>query len=101
MKLNIIVECLEENCNESYVVETGRRLSERCIDHNGWDKASQIFKHSVERKHSPPNLQEFRFLKRNYRKNKFWRKYTESLLIKEKRSTLNTHERSIPLKLFN
>ena len=51
MKLNIFVECLEEN--ESYVVETGRRLSERCIDHNGWDKASQIFKHSVERKQPP------------------------------------------------
>ena len=32
------VECQDENCNENYVRETGRRLLERVIDHNGWDK---------------------------------------------------------------
>ena len=53
------VEYPEENCNENYVGETGRRLSERVIDHNGRDK------------------------------NKFRRKFTESLLIKKKRSTFN------------
>ena len=36
------VEYLEENCNENYVGETGRRLSERVIDHNGRDKNSHI-----------------------------------------------------------
>ena len=36
----------------------------------------------------------------NY-KNKFRRKISESLYIKEKRSSLNTQEKSVPLKLFN
>ena len=50
------VECPEENCNESYVGETGRRLLERVTDHNGQDKNTHIFKHSVEREHRPPSL---------------------------------------------
>ena len=95
------VECPEENCNENYVGQTGRRLSEKVIDHHGRDKNSHIFKHSVEREHRSPSLQEFSILGGNYHKNKFRRKVAESLLIKEKRSTLNTQEKSIPLKLFN
>ena len=43
------VECPEENCNDNYVGEVSCRLSERVIDHNGPDKYSHIFKHSVER----------------------------------------------------
>ena len=50
------VEYPEENCYENYVGETGRRLSERVIDHNGRDKNSHIFKHSVEREHRPSSL---------------------------------------------
>ena len=46
------VECPEENCNENYVGETGRRLSERLIDHNGRDKNSH-------REHWSPSLQDF------------------------------------------
>ena len=38
------VECPKENWNENYVGETGRRLRERVIDHNGRDKNSHIFK---------------------------------------------------------
>ena len=95
------VECPEENCNENYVGETGRRLSVSVIDHNGQDKNSHIFKHSVEREHRPPSLQEFSILGGNYHKNKFHRKVAESLLIKEKQPTLNTQEKSIPFKLFN
>ena len=95
------VECPEENCNENYVGETGRRLSERVIDHNGRDKNSHIFKYSFEREHRPPSLQELSVLGGNYRKNKFRRKVAESLLTKEKRSTLHTKGKSIPLKLFN
>ena len=39
------VECPKENCNKNYVGETGLRLSERVIDHNGRDKTSHLFKH--------------------------------------------------------
>ena len=38
--ITFYVECTEENCNENYEGETGRRLSERVIDHNGRDKNS-------------------------------------------------------------
>ena len=67
------VECPEENCNENYLGETGRRLSERVIFHNCWDKNTHIFKHSVERERRPPSLQKFSILGGNYRKNKFRR----------------------------
>ena len=65
------VECPEEICNENYVGKTGRRLSERVIDHNGRDKNSQISKRSVGREKRSPSLQEFSILGSNYRKNKF------------------------------
>ena len=65
------VECPEENCNENYVGKTGRRLSERVIDHNGRDKNSQISKSFVGREQRSPSLQEFSILGSNYRKNKF------------------------------
>ena len=95
------VECPEENCDENYVGETRRRLSERVIDHNGWDKTFHIFKHLVEREHRRPSLQEFSILGGNYCKNKFGRKVTGASLIKGKQSTLNTQQKSIPVKLFN
>ena len=71
------VECPEENCNENYVQETGPRLSERIIDHNGRDKNSHTFKHSVDREHRPPSLHEFSILGSSYHKNKFRRKVAE------------------------
>ena len=63
--------------------------------------ADTSFKHSVEREYRPPSLQEFSILGGNYRKNKFRRNVAESLFIKEKRSTLNAKDKSIPLELFN
>ena len=94
-------ECPEENCNENDVEVTGHRLSERNIDHDGRDKSSHILKYSVEREHRPLSLQEFSTLGGTYRKNKFCRIVALSLLLKEKRSTLNKQEKSISLKLFN
>ena len=95
------VECLEENFNEKYVGETGCRVSERVIDHDGRDKNFHIFEHSVEREHRPPIHHEFSILGGNYCKNTFRGKVVESLLMKEKRSTHDTQETSIPAKLFN
>ena len=63
------VECPEENYNENYVGETGRRLSERVINHNGWDKNFHIVKHLVKRKHRLPRLQEFTISGGNYCKS--------------------------------
>ena len=36
-------ECPEEQCNENYIGETGRRISERIIDHAGRDSKSYIY----------------------------------------------------------
>ena len=43
-------ECLEKQCNENYIDETGRRsvISERIIDHAGRDSRSYTFKHCTE-----------------------------------------------------
>ena len=48
-----------------------------------------------------PSVKGFMILGTNYKKKKFRRKISESLYIKEKRSSLNTQEKSVPLKLFN
>ena len=71
------VECPEENCYKNYVGETGRRLSERVIDHNGQDKNSHLFKHSIEKEHRLPSRQEFSILGGNYHKNTFCRKVAQ------------------------
>ena len=38
------VKCPEETCGEDYIVETGKILSERVIDHSGRDKNSHVLK---------------------------------------------------------
>ena len=95
------VKCPEETCRENYIVETERRLSERVIDHSGSDKSSPVLKHCIEKEHKLPSLEYFMILGTNYKKNKFRRKVSESLYIKEKRSSLNTQEKYVSLKLFN
>ena len=74
-------DCPNEKCRENYIGESGRRISEIIKVHNGRDLKSHILRHSVESEHA--NV------------------ISESLLIKEKRPTLNTHHKSVPLKLFN
>ena len=49
----------------------------KVIDHNIWDKISQIFKHFVDGEHKAPILYEFSILGGNYRRNKFRRKVSE------------------------
>ena len=41
-------KCPSEICDENYVGESGRRIAERVIDHNGRDHKSHILKHSLE-----------------------------------------------------
>ena len=37
-------DCPVENCNDDYVGETARRISEKVIDHRGRDKKLSYFK---------------------------------------------------------
>ena len=92
--------CPEPGCAEDYIGETGRRLNERVIYHNGRYKKSHLYKHSQESNHPCVALSDFEIIGSNFQNQKFKRKIAESLLIREKRSSLNTQEMSIPLKLF-
>ena len=92
--------CPKPGCVEDYTRETGRRLNERLIDHNRRDKKLHLYKHSQESNHPCVVLNDFKMIGSNFQNQKFKRKITESLLIREKRSSLNRQEMSIPLKRF-
>ena len=107
--------CHEPGCVEDYSGETGRILrgslkrmrrmkriekNERVIDNNGRDKKSHLYKHLQDNNHSCIALSDFKIIESSFRNQKFKRKIAESLLIREKRSSLNVQEMSIPLKLF-
>ena len=92
--------CPKPGCVEDYNGETGRRLNERMVDHNGRDKKSHLYKHSQESNHLCVALSNFKIIVSNFQNQKFKRKIAESLLIRETRSSLTTKEMSIPLRLF-
>ena len=94
-------KCPEEQCTEDYTGETGRRLIERVKDHSGKDSKSHLFKHAMETNHKTVTLDDFKIIGKGYKRSKFRCKLAESLYIKEKRSSLNTQEASVLLKLFN
>ena len=78
-----------------------RVVAERIKDHNGRDLKSHILRHSVESGHVNVHCEDFKVTAKNFNNNSWKRKIAESLLIKEKRPTLNIHDKSVPLKLFN
>ena len=85
------------SCRENYISESGRRISKRIKDHNSKDLKSHILGHSVESGNENVSYED----SKNFNNNHCKRKIAESLLIKGKRPTLNTHDKSVPLKLFN
>ena len=83
----------ESKCSENYTGETARRLSERVLDHNGRDAKSHLVKHAIEKCHKYPKI--------GYKNNTLKRRVTGSLFIKDVKPFLNTHAKSVQLKLFN
>ena len=90
-----------KNCLELCNGETGMRLIKQVNEHSGKDINSHMFKHSMAANHPTVTLDDFTVLSSGYRNRKFKRKASESLFIKENRTTLNKHGTSVPLKLFN
>ena len=90
-----------EKCRENYIGESGCRISERIKDHNGRDQKSHISRHSLEFGHVNVSYEDFKIIAKNFNNNHWKHRIAESLLIKEKRPTLNSHDKSVPLKLFN
>ena len=67
-------ECSEEQCNKNYIGETGRRISERIIDHTGRDLKSYVYKHCIETGHRSPDINDLKIIGNNFWKNVFKRK---------------------------
>ena len=90
--------CSAENCNENYIGESARRLDERMKDHNGRDRNSHLFKHSVESRHDPVLKNDFRIIGKGYRSNTSRTKIAEALFIKKMKPSLNIQEKSVKLE---
>ena len=95
-----LCKCPEKECQEQYIGETKRRISERIIDHDRQDRFSHMLHHSRDRKHLHVWTKDFKILGSNY-SSTTKRKISESLFIGEFNPTMNTQETSYPLKLFN
>ena len=94
-------KCPAKKCNDNYVGETGRHISERIMDHNGRDVNSHLLKHHMEKKHQYPQNKDFIILSSSFQNNVVKRKISEVLWIKDVRPTLNRQKISIELKLLN
>ena len=94
-------DCTNGKCKENDIGESRLRISERIKDHNVRVLKSHILRHSVESGHANVSCEDFKIIAKNFNNNHWKRRIVESLLIKEKRPTLNTHDKSVPLKLFN
>ena len=99
--LTYLVKCPENACSETYLGETARRLNERIIEHADKDNKSQMPMHTLQSGHPSVSPNNFRILQKGYNRNKVKRKMSESLLIRKHRPSLNIHENSVPLELFN
>ena len=94
-------KCPEPTCNEAYLGETGRRIIERSADHCGKDKQPHLLRHALNSNHKTVDLKDFKIIDSSYHNNRFKRKISEALYIKEYKPSLNTQEQSVQLKVFN
>ena len=94
-------KCSNELCDKNYVGESGRRITERVKGLNGRDHKLHILKHSLKTGYELVISSDFSIISKNFNGNKQKWKIAESLLIKHLRLTLNIHDKSVPLKLFN
>ena len=79
--------CPNVSCNETYVGETDRRITERIMDHNNRDKSSHLLKQTRESQHTHIWNDDFKTLNGNY-KSSIKRKISEALYIGTLKPTL-------------
>ena len=82
----------EPTCHEDYLGETGRRIIERSADHCGKDKQSHLLRHALNNNHKIVDLKDFKIIDSSYHNNRFKRKISEALYIKQYKPSLNTQE---------
>ena len=89
-------KCPETNCDKDYLSETGRRLMERAADHCGKDKQSHLLKRALISNHPVVDFKDLKIIDKNYHGNKYKRKISEALYIKQYRPLLSNI-----IKIFN
>ena len=94
-------KCPKSTCNEDYLGETGRIIIERSADHCGKYKHLHLLRHALNNSHKTADLKDFKIIDFGYHNNRFKRKISEALYIKQYKPPLNTEEQSVQLKLFN
>ena len=94
-------KCPEPTCNEDYLGENGRKITERSADHCGKDKQSHLLRHALNNNDKTVDLKDFKIIDSSYHSNRFKRKISEALYIKQYKPCLNTQEQSVQLKHFN
>ena len=82
----------ENDCDDFYIGETDRQMSEIIIDHNKKHKSSHLLQHAQNEKQAHIWVKNFTILNSNYRP-KIKRKISESLYIRSKKPTLQTRPR--------
>ena len=73
----------------------------RKADHCGKDKQFYLLKNALISNHPVVDLKKLKVIDKNYHGNKYKRKISEALYIKQYRPSLNAEEHSVQLKLFN
>ena len=81
--------------------ESGRRISERIIDHDARDQKSHIFKHSSKKCCQHFHTNSFKIIGNGFKNKSIKRKVSEAILTKQIKPSRNVQEKSIELTLFN
>ena len=55
-------KCPEIGCNDHYLGQTGRRISERVLDHAGRDQNSHLSKHSIDSGHPVLDMNNYKII---------------------------------------
>lgn len=92
------ITCPEATCQQTYVGETGRRLSHRIHEHCH-DINSKIYQHISTTNHGNISIDNATILNHSF-KEIHHRKVAEALYIKQIKPQLNKQNYSIPLKLY-
>ena len=71
---------------------TGRRIIERSADHCGKDKQSHLLRHALNNNHKTVDLKDFKIIYSSYHNDRFKRKISEALYIKQYKPSLNKQE---------
>ena len=70
-------------CNDHYLEEIVRRISERVLGHAGRDQNSYLFKYFIESGHAVLDMNNYKVIEKAYKINARKQKIAEALLIKE------------------